>query len=591
MKSFLKVSVELDGIDVFKKYTFKSIEVEKQINKINSAFLQINDGNFSDGFCNISEENLFKCGSKVEIKASFEDETKKIFSGKIIEISISSDSKSSYFNVVCKSNSYKTSLRRKSNFFENIRDSDAFKKILINYKDLNQEIEDTDITHETLIQNDCSDWDFINMRAEANSMIVICQDDDFAIKKIDTKQPPIKSFEFGKDFISIDLKQNSRNQITSSSFVSWNTSDFLTTKSENRFSNCESFGESSSQELAEVNDEKKYFFVDSGSLEKEELDKVSQSFLEFSILSKITGNFIVQGNADLNLAKIIEIKKCSKTFEGKAFISGIFHKIESGNWITKVEVGIEFERYNEKYQNINSPNAIGQIPCMRGLSIGILKKIAEDPKMLNRFFVHIPSIHKEENEGIWCRYLTLSASEKSGIQFFPEIESEVVLGFFNNDPRQAIIMGAMFGKKYHTPKILTEKNYQKAFVTKEQLEISFDDEKKKILINIPGQNSMSISLDQSEKTLEIKNNLNSIKMNENGIEIKTDKDINFLSEGKIKISSKIKTEILSDSCDIEIKGINTKIEGDASVEIKSHTRCAIASEGEAVIRGSVIRLN
>ena len=183
MKSFLKVSVELDGIDVFKKYTFKSIEVEKQINKINSAFLQINDGNFSDGFCNISEENLFKCGSKVEIKASFEDETKKIFSGKIIEISISSDSKSSYFNVVCKSNSYKTSLRRKSNFFENIRDSDAFKKILINYKDLNQEIEDTDITHETLIQNDCSDWDFINMRAEANSMIIICQDDNFAIKK------------------------------------------------------------------------------------------------------------------------------------------------------------------------------------------------------------------------------------------------------------------------------------------------------------------------------------------------------------------------------------------------------------------------
>ena len=56
-----------------------------------------------------------------------------------------------------------------------------------------------------------------------------------------------------------------------------------------------------------------------------------------------------------------------------------------------------------------------------------------------------------QSEGIWARLSTLYAGDKRGFVFRPEIGDEVIVGFINNDPNDAIVLGATHSNKYPAP--------------------------------------------------------------------------------------------------------------------------------------------
>jgi uncharacterized protein involved in type VI secretion and phage assembly len=114
----------------------------------------------------------------------------------------------------------------------------------------------------------------------------------------------------------------------------------------------------------------------------------------------------------------------------------------------------------------------------------------------------------------------------------------VVVGFFNEDPRQAVILGSMFGSKNQLPKgiaKLTDKNIEKGIVTKKGTSIKFiDKDKPSILIETPGKNS--ILIDDDGQKIELKDQHgNSITMSKDGIIIKSAKDIKIEANANVEI--------------------------------------------------------
>lgn len=591
--SKIVVFIGLNEIDLSKKYKYKSIRIEKFINKISTANIEIEDGNTGTAIYDVCDSDEFKCGGDIVIKAGYGDEVEQIFKGKIIEVNISLESDgSSHFSIVCRSVLYQLSLRRKSRYFENALDSESFDQILSEYPEIQKEIDPTEVIHESLVQQNITDWDFINMRAEANGHVVISDNEFLKIKKINSDQDPKQKIQFGKDIISMKLSQNSRSQLSSVEGKTWKSEELKYEETNSEMASFESFGSTDSKLLAESTLSEKDFIVDTGCISSEELSKVGESALNFSRASKINGEILINGNFLFELGKTIEIVKGSRIFEGKAYISGISHYLCEGSWQTKISIGIPFEKYYTKYNNIQSPPALGGIGAVSGLSIGTIKKISEDPKMMHRFFVNIPSIHKEE-EGIWCRSLTLAAGEKSGVQFFPDKNSEVVIGFFNNDPRQGIVLGAMFGKMHNPPKEITDENLKQAFVTKEKLELSFDDEEKNISIIIPGDEEISIKISNSPEKKSItmqKGETNFIKIGDEGIEMCTNKDIKLSADGAINISGKLEAKFESMG-ETSISGLMTKVQGEAEAEVKGAGRVSLTADGETVVRGAIVMIN
>ncbi|MEI7663040.1 MAG: phage baseplate assembly protein V, partial [Bacteroidota bacterium] len=176
-------------------------------------------------------------------------------------------------------------------------------------------------------------------------------------------------------------------------------------------------------------------------------------------------------------------------------------------------------------------------------------------------------------EGIWARVLTPYAGNNYGIQFLPETGDEVLLGFLNADPNQAIVLGSMFSSGKPAPVSFSDDNYKKNLTGVSGIKIEFDDEKKSITIGSPAGKSMEINEDSGSVTIQDEHN-NKIEMTSNGITISSDKDITFNASG-----------------DITIGGANVSVKADSSLTAKGTGSAEISSSGNTVVKGSLVQIN
>ena len=98
--------------------------------------------------------------------------------------------------------------------------------------------------------------------------------------------------------------------------------------------------------------------------------------------------------------------------------------------------------------------------------------------------VLLPGIDAKKGT-IWARLASPDAGNERGFFFRPEPGDEVVVGFFNDDPRQAVILGAVYGAKNKPPRSLgkpTKENKDKSDRLQKSAMIGFlDDEKPRFL--------------------------------------------------------------------------------------------------------------
>lgn len=114
--------------------------------------------------------------------------------------------------------------------------------------------------------------------------------------------------------------------------------------------------------------------------------------------------------------------------------SGVHHRIADGRWRTTAAFGLSPEWYAAEARNVAAPGASGQLPPIRGLQTGVVKKVAGDPAGEHRVLVSLPLL-QDTAKGVWARLGTLYASSKTGAVFFPEVGDEVGVAFMNEDPR------------------------------------------------------------------------------------------------------------------------------------------------------------
>ena len=222
--------------------------------------------------------------------------------------------------------------------------------------------------------------------------------------------------------------------------------------------------------------------------------------------------------------------------------------------------------------------------------IGKVKQLDQDPLNENRILVVLPMM-QDDNNAIWVRIATYYATNKKGNFFIPEIDDEVVIGFLNSDPNSPIILGSLYSSKIPPPYELTADNFTKAIVTKNDCKIEFDDDKKIITIQTPGENEIVISDDAKGITAKDQNK-NTITTNADGISIK-DSNSNeiVMSAAGIEIKSSSDIKLSTSAGDVTIAGLN--ITNTAQVAIKSSGQASaeISASGQTTIKGAMVMIN
>ena len=562
--------VLIGGQELSKKYQVKTITVEKEVNRISTAKIILIDGEPAKQDFELSNEELLIPGAEIEITAGYHSDEESIFKGIVIKHNIKIKTNGSYLILECKDEAVKLTIGRKSKYFYENKDSGIIEEIIDTYG-IDKEVEATNHEHKELVQYNISDWDFIVSRAQANGKLCFVDEGKLTIKKPDFSAETIETVTFGTTILDLDAEIDARHQIDKVTSYSWNYADQEIVEAEGADPAVSLNGNLAPSDLSSVIALENLELRHGGTLSTAELQDWSDAKWMFQQLSKIRGRVKFQGIPAVKPGVILNLQGVGDRFNGKIYVTGVSHQISEGNWTVDAQFGINPKWFSETYE-INAMPASGLLSAICGLQVGVVSQLEEDPDGEDRILVQIPIVNSEE-QGIWCRVASLDAGENRGAFFRPEIEDEVIVGFINDDPNDPVVLGMLHSSAKPAPITAADDNHEKGFITRSEMKILFDDDKKSITIETPAGKKMVLDEDAGSIVIE-DDNSNVITIDDSGIAIESASDINMTASG-----------------DVNIEGTNVNITASAQFKAEGSAGVEMSSSATATLKGSLVQIN
>lgn len=584
--TLVTVVIKVDGSPIKDTYELSSISTVKEINRISTAKVVLFDGSTAKETFEISESNDFKPGAEIEIMAGYNSDENTIYKGVIVTHSIQVKKSSSYLTLKCYDPAVAMTIHKHSKYFLKSKDSDAINEICGDYK-IKKSIASTPEKHKELIQYYSTDWDFILSRAEVNGMVVLVDDGKLTVEKPKMKGSAKHSVMYGTDIRRFHGEMDARTQLSSVKCSAWDIADLKVVKGETSKADENKQGNIDGKALSKLFNSKPFEMQSTAPLSEKMLKTWAEAQMVKSRLARIRGFVAIKGTEKVELGGLLKLEGVGKRFNGDAYLSKIVHEIKGGDWETIAHFGVDDSWFAERVE-VTAPVTNGLLPGIHGIQNGVVKKIDEDPDGNHRIQVDIPMI-KESGDGVWARMSHMYASKEYGSFFLPAVGDEVVLGFFNDDPRYPVILGMMYSKKLKPAYKAEKENPTLGWVTKNKLKITFEDKDKNIIIETPGKNIITLS-DKDKKVTIVDQNKNKIEMTDKGISFDTPKDFIIKSKGEIKLEA-LKTITLKATQDVKIEGLNIANKAKVGFKAEGQATAELKASGQTVVKGAIVMIN
>jgi Rhs element Vgr protein len=583
-------TIKAAGKAIDSSYQVLSVDTWAAMNKLPKARLVISDGSAAADDFPISDLKTFLPGNTIEIAAGYNGKETVIFRGVIVKQGLEIDqANASRLLVDCTDDAIKMTLERKNALFEKIKDGDLIGK-LIAANGLAKDVAATNAVHEEIVQYYATDWDLMMLRAEMNGFVVVAAGGKVTVKEPDTSQAPVLSLLYGESILDLDAEMDAATQLAPAAIKSaaWDPSTQKLIESGPGRVSVKEAGNVSSADLAKVFNVKRFNQQSGGALEMSALQDWSSAELLRSQLAKIRGSVRFQGNAKAQTGKTVQLAGLGDRFNGPVLVSGVHHRIVDGEWLTTAAFGLSPQWFAAEAPNVAAPGASGQLPPIRGLQTGIVKKVAQDPGGEFRVQVSLPLL-QDPAKGVWARLGTFYASGKIGAVFFPETGDEVVVGFMNEDPRYPVILGSVYSKKLAPPAPPDEQNNLKTIVTRSKLEISFDDKNKVIQIKTPGKHIFK--MDDTSGAISLQDgNGNKISLSKGGITLDSASNLKINAKGNITLQAGANLS-LSATANASMEGVQVAHKAKAKFSAAGNAAAEVTSSGMLTVRGTLVKIN
>lgn len=569
-------TVKVDGQAIPQILQVYSVAVVKEANRIPTAKLTVIDGEPSKTDFAVSSGTVFLPGKEIEIFAGHQSNEDSIFKGIIVKHGIVvRKSGASQLTLECKDKSFRMTLGKKSAYYTDQKDSDIANTLLEKYKITITSIEDTKKKFAEMVQYDISDWDFLVSRMDVNGKLVLINSGTVTISAPDFSLAPVLTLQYGATIHEFDAEMDARNQYKAVKAVAWNQSsqEVLEVNGQDPAKIKEN-GNFTANQLADITGLKEIVLRHGGSISQEELQSWADAYWQKSKMAKIRGRVSFDGFSGIKPGDLIELKGLGDRFNGKVFVAGVRHDLANGGWITSVQFGIGPEWFSDQFIPVH-PAAKSLIPAIQGLHTGVVSQLEKDPAGEDRVLIKLPMVDIG-GEGTWARIATLDAGKKRGSFFRPDIGDEVLVGFINNDPRDAVILGMMNSSKLPAAIQPKDSNKIKGFFFPSEMKIVFDEDDPSMTFQTKGGNKLFITEKKNEEGITLQDQHgNKILMNKDGITLESAKKIILKASGG----------------DVEIEGINVKQKAQAEFKAEGAAGLEVSSSAIAKLKGSLVQIN
>jgi uncharacterized protein involved in type VI secretion and phage assembly len=522
----LRVTVQSGGAALSDTVRLVSLVVKRAVNGVPTARLVFVDGDMPAETFPVSDSDAFKPGAVIHISAGYGAEETCIFEGVVSKHGLQITSDNSVRLLVeCCDKVVCMTLGRKNVNHVNKNDSDII-GTLIAAHGLAADVEATAVQHRALVQHGCSDWDFMLARAQANGLLVIATDGKVTVKAPDVVSAATLKVTYGDDLMAFEAELDTPTQ-----------------------------GPKALQRNAG--------------------------------LARIHGRMRFQGSAKAAVGTVIELAGVGQRFSGTVFVSGVTHTISDGHWVTEAAFGLAPTWFTEQH-DAAAPGASGLLPAVQGLQVGVVIRLEGDPAGAHRVQVKLPAM-QAESDGVWARLLQFHGSTGFGAFFVPELGDEVVLGYFNSDPSQPVILGSVYSSTRAPAYGLDADNPVKAIVTRCLSKIEFNDLDKSIVVTTPGHNRIVWS-DASKSIVVQDQHGNKLELNSSGISLDSAKDITLSAKGKISVDAVGAINITA-KADVKTVGLNISCDAQVGFAAKGSASAELSASGQTVVKGAMVMIN
>ncbi len=564
-----------------------SVQVNRGINRIPYAKIVLMDGDMPNQDFPLSNSKDFQPGAEIKINAGYGQDEQTLFEGIVVKHGIKiSGENDARLVIECRDKAVKLTVGRKNANFVDSKDSDIMTK-LISGAGLDAAVTACTTQYKELVQYYATDWDFLLSRAETIGFLVIVEDGKLTVGPPETSGSPALKVAYGVDLHEFHADLDAMTQLASVKGVSWDPKNQAIVEGQKPPQTLNAQGDLDSAALAKVVGLDSFRLQTPTPMEQGALNDWAEARQIKAGLSRIRGRMKFQGSAKARLGKLIELEGVGNRFKGNVFVSAVQHSIVEGNWITEVEFGMAPEWFAER-RDLVAPPAAGLLPGVEGLHIGVVKKLDADPDGQHKIQVSVP-IMQATSDGVWARLSRFYSSNEFGAFFIPEIGDEVVLGFFNNDPSNPVVLGSLYSSKRKPPYDLTAENNIKALVTRSKLKLEFDDEKKVITLVTPAKNTIVLS-DDGKSILIQDETGNKVELNTGGITLDSPKDIKITAKGKITLDAIGEIGIIS-KADVKAAGLNINHEAQVGFVAKGNASAELSAAGQTTVKGAMVLIN
>jgi len=568
-----------DGNAIDETIQVMSIQVSKTVNRVPFARIAVRDGEAASSEFAISNGDTFAPGKEIEIKIGYDQDNESVFKGVVVKQKVKvGTSGGAILAIECRDKAFAMTLGRKNRYFTDVKDSDALEEILGEYG-LSDGVDSTATTHRELVQFHSTDWDFMLTRAEANSLLTLVENGKVKLAKPAVSGSADLALNFGGNLLAFEAEMDARYQWKAVKAQAWDTANQALFESTVTSVDFAENGNISGAQLADVGAPDNFELRHSGFMDTTELQNWAEGAMLKSRLAKIRGRARFIGPVVLRPGMKVELQGVGDRFNGLVYVTGVSYELVDGSCFVDVQFGLSPKWFYEEFP-VTAPAAGGLSPGICGLQVGVVKQLEADPDGEERILVYLPLL-AEAGDGTWARLASLDAGLNRGWVVRPEIGDEVIVGFINDDPRDAVVLGQLHSSKNTAPIPAADDNHIKGYTSRSEMHVQFDDDQKIITIDTPAGNKLIMSEADTAITIEDQNG-NSIVLDPDGIKITSAADITMEAPGNISITA---------SGDLTAEGANVNIAAQAQLKAEGSAGAELSSGGQTVVKGSIVMIN
>lgn len=535
-----------------------SIEVDDNLLLLDMFSIQLRDPSFK-----WADSADLEPGKAVEISVKGESGTSKLLTGEITALE-PQFSRVTGPTVVIRGydQAHRLHRARQTRTFIQETDSDIVKKIARECG-LRAKVDNTRQVHEYVAQDNQTDMEFLQDRAQRIGYRMYVEDDTLYFRQTPDTEPRVPVLEWGTDLLEFEARLTTTQQVTEVNVRGWDPKTkkeiigrARTPQDTPQVGERRSGGESAKRAF---NIDSKEIVVNRPVATQAEADALAQSICDEMGNAFITAEGLCLGEPAVHAGAIVELKGIGQRFSGRYRITRAIHRYDDSGYTT------HFEVTGRRAHTLGALLATkSQSP--RSVVVGIVTN-NNDPDGLGRVKVKLPTMPGNE-ESHWARLVTPMAGDGRGIEFIPEVNDEVLIAFEHDDSHRPFVLGSLWNGKDKPPEpsdallSSTGKVERRIIRSRSGHTITLDDTdgKEKIsIVDKTGKNS--IEIDSANNSLEVK------------------------AGSKVEIHTQVGHKIILDDSgisieagpakDLTLKAQNIKLEASMGMEMKANTSMSI----------------